>query len=79
MPRWQSRDASTTPSPEGLEAGRARKDTPPFFEAGMTRFYVVFTNHPSGDHLRINAKQYRRNANSKKQGESAHPILSKLT
>ncbi|WP_316856720.1 hypothetical protein [Ralstonia flatus] len=45
----------------------------------MTRFYVVFTNHPSGDHLRINAKQYRRNANSKKQGESAHPILSKLT
>ncbi|WP_343548169.1 hypothetical protein [Ralstonia sp.] len=44
----------------------------------MTRFYVVFTNHPSGDHLRINAKQYRRNANSKKQGESAHPVLPKL-
>ncbi|MFX7764174.1 hypothetical protein ABTK05_21175, partial [Acinetobacter baumannii] len=29
--------------------------------------------------LRINAKQYRRNANSKKRGESAHPVPPKLT
>jgi hypothetical protein len=39
----------------------------------------VFTNHLIGDHPRINAEQYRRNANSKKQGESAHPIPPKLT
>ncbi|MET3447882.1 hypothetical protein [Ralstonia sp. 1138] len=44
----------------------------------MTRFYMAFTNHLIGDHLRINAKQYRRNASSKKQGELAHPVPPKL-
>ncbi|WP_180815251.1 hypothetical protein [Ralstonia pickettii] len=45
----------------------------------MTRFYMAFTNHLIGDRPRINAKQYRRDANSKEQGESAHPIPPKLT